>query len=216
MGQVVTRTPDSRPTAEPAAPAPIASSPDEAALLVRLRAGEDAAYRELLNQQGGRLLSVARRLLRDEDDARDCLQDAFLSAFRAIDRFEGQAKLGTWLHRIVVNACLMRLRSRKRHPEDLIDPQLPELDQYGFRIGPTEMTAATADELLERKEVRREVREAIDALPEGYRTVLVLRDIEELDTAETAELLEVTPGAVKTRLHRARVALRDQIGSLFE
>ncbi len=183
---------------------------------MRLRAGEDDAYRELLRIHGGPLLAVARRFMRNQEDARDCLQDALLSAFRSIDRFEGKAKLGTWLHRIVVNACLMRLRAAKRKPEELMDPQLPEFDYYGFRIGPTEMASVSADELLEREEVREQVREGIDGLPENYRTVLLLRDIEEFNTAETAEMLGLTPAAVKTRLHRARLALRSQIGSLFE
>ncbi len=196
--------------------AAVVSSASESSLLARLRAGEDAAYQELLRIHGGLLLGVARRLMRNEEDARDCLQDAFLSAFRAIDRFEGNSKLGTWLHRIVVNACLMRLRSQKRKPEELVDPQLPEFDDYGFRIGPTEMAPLSADELLEKEEVREQVRKGIDGLPENSRTVLVLRDIEEFNTAETAEMLGLTPGAVKLRLHRARLALRSQIGSLFE
>ncbi len=192
------------------------SSASESPLLARLRAGEDAAYQELVRIHGGRLLTVARRLMRDEEDARDCLQDAFLSAFRAIDGFEGNSKLGTWLHRIVVNACLMRLRSKKRKPEELVDPQLPEYDDYGFRIGPTEMASVGADEFLEREEVREQVRRGIDGLPENYRTVLVLRDIEDFNTAETAEMLGLSPGTVKVRLHRARLALRSQIGNLFE
>ncbi len=192
------------------------SSESESRLLARLRSGDDDAYAEFLGIHGGPLLAVARRLMRSEEDARDCLQDAFLSAFRGIDRFEGNSKLGTWLHRIVVNACLMRLRSQKRKPEELMDPQEPEFDSYGFRVGPTEMAPVSADELLERQEVREQIRKGIDCLPENYRTVLVLRDIEEFDTAETAEMLGLTPGAVKVRLHRARLALRSQIGSLFE
>ncbi len=185
-------------------------------MVARLRAGEDDAYIELLRIHGGRLLAVARRVMRNEEDARDCLQDAFLSAFRSIDRFEGKAKLGTWLHRIVVNSCLMRLRARKRKPEELVDPHVWEVDTYGFRVGPTEMTPTSVDKLLEREEVREQVRKAIDMLPESYRIVLVLRDIEEFDTAETAEMLGMTPGAVKVRLHRARLALKTEIGSLFE
>jgi RNA polymerase sigma-70 factor, ECF subfamily len=193
-----------------------ANGASEERLVARLQAGEDDAYRELLRTYGGRLLALARRLMRNDEDARDCLQEAFLSAFRAIDRFEGKAKLGTWLHRIVVNACLMRLRSQKRRPEELVDPQLPEFDNYGFRIGPTEMAPVSADELMERSEVREHVRRAIDCLPETYRTVLILRDIEQLDTAEAAETLGITPGAVKVRLHRARLALREQVRSAFE
>lgn len=108
-----------------AEPPEAASEPAEASLLAQLRAGRDEAFRELLKIHGGRLLAVARRLMRNEEDARECLQDAYLSAFRGIDRFEGNAKLGTWLLRIVVNACLMRLRSRGRKPEEPLDPQLP-------------------------------------------------------------------------------------------
>jgi RNA polymerase sigma-70 factor (ECF subfamily) len=193
-----------------------AANSDESSLLQQLQAGEDAAYHELVRLYGGRLLAVARRLMRNEEDARDCLQDAFLSAFRSIDRFEAKSQLGTWLHRIVVNACLMKLRSRKRKPEELVDPQTSEFDDYGFRIGPCEMGRTSTDDLFEQKEVREQVRSAINDLPDNYRIVLVLRDIEELDTAETAEMLGMTPGAVKVRLHRARLALREQIGSLFE
>ena len=188
----------------------------EGPLLTRLRAGEEDAYRELLQTHGPRLLSVARRLMRDEQDARDCLQDAFLLAFRSIDRFEGKAKVGTWLHRIVVNACLMRLRSRKSKPEELVNPLLPVFDEYGFRNGPTWVESSGAHELMERAEVRARVRKAIDGLPENYRIVLILRDIEEQSTERAAELLGLTQSAVKVRLHRARLALRQRIGSLSE
>ena len=192
------------------------SHSDESSLLERLRAGEEDAYRELLRVYGGRLLAVARRLMRNEEDARDCVQEAFLSAFRSMDRFEAKAQLGTWLHRILVNACLMRLRASKRKPEELVDPQTPEFDEYGFRNGPSDMSPLSVEDLLEQEEVREKLRTAIDGLPDNYRIVLMLRDIEELDTAETAEKLEMTPGAVKVRLHRARLALREQIGSFFK
>ncbi len=188
----------------------------DALLLLRLRAGEDEAYQELLRVHGGRLLAVARRLMRNEEDARDCVQDAFLSAFRSLDRFEAKSRLGTWLHRILVNACLMRLRARKRKPEESVDPQTPEFDQYGFRSGPSEMSPLSAEDLFEREEVREQLRKAIDDLPENYRIVLLLRDIEELDTAETAEQLGMTQGAVKVRLHRARLALKEKLGGLYE
>jgi RNA polymerase sigma-70 factor (ECF subfamily) len=192
-----------------------AANSGELGLLQRLRAGEEDAYQELLRTYGGRLLVVARRFMRDEEDARDCVQDAFLSAFRSIDGFEAKARLGTWLHRILVNACLMKLRARKSKPEELIDPQTPQFDEYGFRNAPSEMSPLSAEDLLERGEVREQLRNAIDGLPENYRIVLLLRDIEELNTAETAEKLGMTPGAVQVRLHRARLALREQIGILF-
>src|SRR5688572_12499994 len=98
-------------------PSPAAEEPD---LLERLRSGEEGAYEELVRRYGGRLLAVARRFLPVEEDARDAVQDAFLSAFRGLASFEGQAQLSTWLHRIVVNASLMKLRTRRRKPEQSI------------------------------------------------------------------------------------------------
>ena len=183
----------------------------EADLVARLRAGSDAAYEELVRAQGARLLAVARRLLRSEEDARDAVQDAFISAFRAIDRFEGGSRLSTWLHRIVVNAALMKLRSQQRKPETSIEDLLPRFLEDGHFAEPPAEWQQSADQALERRETRELVRQAIDGLPGNYRTVLLLRDIEGLDTAETAEALGVTANAVKIRLHRARQALREQL-----
>lgn len=183
------------------------AAPGEAKLLERLLAGEERAYEELVRSYGGRLLAVARRFLPVEEDARDAVQDAFLSAFRSIHRFEGNAQLSTWLHRIVVNAALMKLRSKKARPEESIDDLLPGYEADGHMSAPASEWEP-ADTLVLRDEVQRAVRAAIDRLPEFYRTVLLLRDIEELSTEETALALEITPMAVKTRLHRARQALR--------
>jgi len=154
------------------------------------------------------LLRVARRFMRSEEDARDAVQDAFVSAFRSIDKFESNAQMSTWLHRIVVNACLMRLRSQKRRPEEDIEEYLPRFAEDGHRIAGHESWTESADTLLERAEIREVVRNAIDQLPDTHREVLLLRDIEELSTDEAAEILHVTPNAVKIRLHRARQALR--------
>jgi RNA polymerase sigma-70 factor (ECF subfamily) len=181
---------------------------DDAALLERLRAGEDAAFAELMRRNGGRLLAVARRMLRSEEDARDALQDAFLQAFRGIDGFAGEARLSTWLHRIVVNACLMKLRSRSRRPEQPIEELLPAFLADGHRADPGPAWRSEALDALERSELRRLVRAAIDRLPEIYRSALLLRDIEELGTEEAARLLDVKPEAFKMRVHRARQALR--------
>jgi RNA polymerase sigma-70 factor (ECF subfamily) len=179
---------------------------DEEARIAGLRAGREEAYEELVRSQGGRMLAVARRLLGDGEDAHDAVQEAFLSAFRSMGRFAGDARLSTWLHRIVVNAALMKLRTRRRKPEQPIDDLLPTFHSDGHRRDPGGPWQPAEE--VESREVRRLVRESIDRLPESYRTVLVLRDIEELDAAEVAERLGVTPGVVKTRLHRARQALR--------
>jgi len=156
---------------------------------------------------GGRLLAVARRFVHKEEDAQDIVQSAYLSAFRGLEQFEGNSRLSTWLHRIVVNTALMRIRSRLRKPEASIYVLLPAFQGDGHHVQQFSDWNAPADQLLERKETRATVRACIEQLPEHYRTVLLLRDIEELSTQEVAEILTMTPTAVKVRLHRARQAL---------
>jgi RNA polymerase sigma-70 factor, ECF subfamily len=198
------------------APVPPAHDDDEeAALLAGLRAGSDAAFETLVRTTSARLLAVARRIVGSDEDARDVLQEAYASAFRSIGRFEGHAKLSTWLHRIVVNMALMRLRSRKRKPEESIEPLLPSFKDDGHMQQAAGQWEEGADVALERAEVRDYVRAQIDRLPETYRTVLMLRDIEEMSTNDVAALLETTENAVKIRLHRARQALRALLDERF-
>ena len=187
----------------------------EHALLLRLRVGDEAAFAELVRENAGRLLAVARRMLCSEDDARDAVQDAFLQAFRGIGRFEGGARLSTWLHRIVINACLMKLRTRGRKPEQSIEDLLPKFYADGHRIDPGPPWRTEIPDPVESCEVRTLVRASIDRLPEIYRSVLLLRDIEELSTEETAALLYIKVDTVKVRLHRARQALRALLGPHF-
>jgi RNA polymerase sigma-70 factor (ECF subfamily) len=153
------------------------------------------------------MLAVARRILGNDDDAGDAVQEAFLSAFRSLDRFEGGSKLSTWLHRITVNASLMKLRRDRRKPMRAIEDLLPQFSDAGRRAT-WNRGVPTGDEVLRSEETRALVRRKIDELPDDYRIVLVLRDIEGLDTQQTATYLDITPAAVKTRLHRARQALR--------
>lgn len=181
----------------------------ERSLVSLLRSGDETAFERLVRDHGGRLLSVARRFLRDEEEARDAVQESFLSAYKALDRFDHGSRLSTWLHRIVINACLMRLRTRRRKPEDSIEELLPQFQADGHQVRhPTPEWEGSAETLLARKETRSIVRKAIDRLPDSYRSVLLLRDIEELSTEEAARSLGVTANAVKIRLHRARQALR--------
>jgi RNA polymerase sigma-70 factor (ECF subfamily) len=185
----------------------VATHHDEGALVDALRAGHDWAFETMIRMYGGRLLVVARRITRNDEDARDAVQSAYLSAFQALGSFEGACQLSTWLHRIVVNAALMKLRTRRRKPEESIDALLPAFQADGHHVeqfaGPDE----PPDRLLERRQTRAMVRSCIDALPDNYRTVLILRDIEQHSTDEAAALLGMTPVAVKVRLHRARQAL---------
>jgi RNA polymerase sigma-70 factor (ECF subfamily) len=154
------------------------------------------------------MLILARGFLHCEDDAADAVQDAFLSAFKSLGRFEGNSSLGTWLHRIVVNTCLMKIRSKSRRKTYSIEELLPTFDETGHHAQPVAPWSESGYERMANTETKAQVRQCINQLPEDYRTVLVMRDIEEFDTDQTAALLGLNPGAVKTRLHRARQALR--------
>lgn len=185
-------------------------------LVSRLKSGDEEAFERLVREHGGRLLAVARRFLRDEEEARDAVQECFLSAFRSINNFEQGSRLSTWLHRIVINASLMRLRSRQRKPEEPIEDFLPQFQADGHQVNhPTADWEGSAESLLARSQTRAIVRAAIDRLPESYRAVLLLRDIEEMSTEEAAQSLGVTENAVKIRLHRARQALRGLLEPQF-
>lgn len=149
---------------------------------------------------------MAIRTLADPEEAADAVQDAMISAFRRASSFRGDSAVTTWLHRIVVNACLMRIR-RDKH-EESIEPLLPTFDETGHHTRHPAEWGDCVHAAAERSEMRNQVRACIDRLPEQYRSVILLRDIEELDTAETARLLDTTPNNVKVRLHRARQALK--------
>jgi len=188
---------------------------DEPALLARLRSGDGDAFEACVRAYSGQLLAVARRILSHEEDARDAVQDAFLSAFKGIGRFEGLSRIGTWLHRIVVNAALSRLRTRQRRPEMSIEDMLPHFGEGEHQIDPPTPWKATSVAILQRQEMRDVVQGCINRLPETYRIVLLLRDIEGLSTEEAAQMLDTTIGVVKTRLHRARQALRSLLDPYF-
>jgi len=175
----------------------------------KIREGDDGGLEYVVREYGGRLLAVSRRITGNEADAQDCVQEALLKCYTDIDRFEGRSGLGTWLHRIVVNASLMRLRSHKRGREDSLDDMLPSFDERGMRIEEAPLAESReVEQLYEQGQTREAVRTAIDKLPDDYRAIIIARDIEQLSTAETAEVLEVSTALAKTRLHRARSALK--------
>ena len=181
---------------------------NDAALIAGLQAGDADAFETLVRRYMHVLLRVARRILRSEEDARDAVQDAFISAFKSIRNFASNSQLGTWLHRIAINSALMKLRTQRRRGEEDINDYLPRFQEDGHQVEPSVPWNETAEDVLQRAELRDLVRESIDKLPESYRTVLLLRDIEELSTEETAKMLGINTNTVKVRLHRARQALR--------
>ncbi len=179
---------------------------DDASLLARLRAGEGRAYDELAAACAAMLFATARRILGNEQDAADAVQEAMLGAFKNIDSFDGRSRLSTWITRIVINKCLMKLRSRRRRPETSIEPLLPTFKDDGH---PTRWTARwQPEDAFERTRVLDLVRDKIEDLPNQYREMLLLRDIQQLSTEDVAAALGDTPNAVKVRLHRARQALK--------
>lgn len=181
---------------------------EEAELLARLKAGDERAAEVFVRAHSGWMLTLARRYLADADLAEDCVQEALLKALRSIGQFEGRSRLRSWLHRIVINAALMRLRSQRRRGERSIEEFLPQFDEFDCRIEAPWVHVATPDEILASRQRRELVMAKIAQLPQKYRNVLLLRDIEELSTGDTAAILGTSEGTVKVRLHRARAVLK--------
>lgn len=173
--------------------------------------------RELLVRENiGWMLSLARRTLGSHPDlAEDAVQNAFMSAFRSLDKLEDPSKITAWLHRITVNAALMELRKQRRQAEQPIDDLLPEFDQNECRLEERWSYLARTEDVMENHQMWALIGNSLEQLPESYRIVLHLRDIEGYSTNEVASLLEVTPSNVKIRLHRARSAMKKLIEPLL-
>ena len=180
----------------------------EAGLVAALKAGDDAAAERLVRNYAGYLITVANRILGDRALAEDCVQEAFVNVFKKIGGFEERSSLKSWLHRIVVNQALMKIRRRKARPESSIDDLQPIFDDQQCRIEQPWHDLATPDEIFESNSRRALVLAKIDELPPNYGIVLKLRDIEELSTREVAALLDESEANVRVRLHRARAALK--------
>jgi RNA polymerase sigma-70 factor (ECF subfamily) len=187
---------------------------DDEALAERARAGDDSAFGALVERYQERVYRLALRLSSNPSDAEEVLQEALLHAWRKIDTFRGDARFGTWLYRIATNTALMRKRAARRRPAESLEALLPQFDESGLLADLDYQRSARADELLERAELAQRAREALDLLDESYRAVFVLRDLEEMSTEEAARVLEITPEAVRQRLHRARLMVRGYLGKV--
>ena len=189
--------------------------PAEAQLLRGLKAGEGAAAETLVRTHAGRMLAVATRIVGERALAEDCVQEAFIKAFANIGDFEERSRLASWLRRIVVNQALMKLRSKRSRNEASIDELLPAFDEDGCRVEPSWDSLATPEELLQSEGRRSLVRAKIDELPESYRTIVYLRDVEDCTIRELAEALDLSEANVKVRLHRGRAAFKKLIEPLL-
>jgi RNA polymerase sigma-70 factor (ECF subfamily) len=184
---------------------------DDRALVERARNRDGAAVRLIMQRHNRRLFRVARSILNDDAEAEDVVQEAYARAFTHLDGFRSEARLSTWLTRIAVNEALGRLRRRRFNVSlngiDAIDEQ----GEARVIYLPTASQDRDPEAAVARAEVRRLLEQAVDQLPDPFRTVFVLRDVEELSTEETASLLGLRPETVKTRLHRARRLLRQSL-----
>ena len=182
-------------------------------LLERARQGQPDAFSTLVRRHDRYLYRVARSVLRDDDEAEDVVQQTFLQAFVNLVDFRGAANLRTWLTRIALNDALQRQRRQRSMVE------LDQLDTAQERVRSdlvlSSLTSPTPEQAAARNQVRETLERAIDDLPPAFRTVLIMRDVEEVSVDETANILAIKPETVRTRLHRARRMLRDSLGEHF-
>lgn len=184
---------------------------DESDLVRRTLSRDGAAFRTIMERHNRRLYRIARAVLRDDSEAEDAVQESYVRAFANLGTFRGDSSLATWLGRIALNEALGRLRRRRpAAPIDTMEVLRTDAQIIQF---PNAMTAEDPERTMAQREILRLVERATEALPEIFRTVFVTRVIEGMSVQETAELLDIEPETVKTRLHRARHLLRDQLES---
>ena len=187
---------------------------EEAAIVAQARLGDAKAFSELLSRYEGKIFRLALHITQNREDAEDVLQEAFLKAYEHLNQFQGQSKFYTWIVRIAVNQALMKLRKRKSDRSVSLDETIDTGEDTVSR----EIAAwdENPEQQYSREEISQILSSAIDGLAPIYRAVFVLRDVDELSTEETAEALELSVPAVKSRLLRARLQLRDKLTRYFK
>jgi RNA polymerase sigma-70 factor (ECF subfamily) len=182
---------------------------DEQQMIASILAGESHLFHELIRPYERSIYMMALSFLKNEADAEDAAQEAFLKAYRSLASFRGDSKFGTWVISITLNEARSRLRKMKAVPMESLD-EPPEEDGH---VSPALLRdwREIPSESLERQEMRQVLQQAIGALPPIYREIFLLRDVEELSIAEAAEVLQITPVSVKVRLHRARMMLQKSL-----
>jgi RNA polymerase sigma-70 factor (ECF subfamily) len=187
----------------------------ELELIERLRARDPSVLEGLMDRHGPRLYRVAFGITRNHADAEEVVQDAFVALFRKVDAFEGRAALGTWLYRVATNAALVRRRGKRAAVEVKLEDYLPAFKADGHRDGERAALlvdwSGTPESVLLAGEAGAILERALALLPDHYRAIVVLRDVEELSNDEVAEILGESVSTVKSRLHRARMALREAL-----
>ncbi len=183
-------------------------------LIEKFTKGCTASFEELIGRYETKVSNLAMRLTRNAEDAEEVLQDVFVTVYRKIEGFEGKAKFSSWLYRITVNAAFMKLRKRKQDHSVSFDDMLPHLQNKA--ITQHNAFGARSDALAMNNEIKDTLEAAISKLPEDYRAVFVLRDIDGLSNKEVGEILDLSIPAVKSRLHRSRLMLRKRLRRFYE
>lgn len=198
---------------------PSVAAESEEVLIERLRAKDAGALEALMDRHAGRVYRVALGITRSVADAEEVVQDVFLTLFAKIDAFQGRAAIGSWLYRVATNAALIKRRGKRREVEVSLEDHLPVFREDGHREGERSFLladwSANPEQDLLSEETRALLRRAIETLPDHYRAVLILRDVEELSNEDAAEALGESVATIKSRLHRARMALREQLTRAF-
>lgn len=178
-------------------------------LVEQFKRGDISAYEELLERYESKVFNMAMRFTRNQEDAEEVLQDVFSTLYRKVDGFQGKSAFSSWLYRIVVNAAFMKLRKRKQNQTISIEDLAPAVRQYCLDCDA--MVSTRSDSLSMNRELRDIIQGAINRLPEQYRAVFVLRDIDGMSNQEVGEMLGLSIPAVKSRLHRSRLMLRKKL-----
>ena len=193
--------------------------PGDRELVERAQKGDGAAFATLVERHQRQVYRLALRMTGSEADAQEILQEAFLNAYQKLPLFRGEAQFSSWLYRIAANSALMRLRRKRRAPDALADQPLelagPRFSAEGY-LEPEGDWSQRADERMMSGQLGQAINKAVEELPEDYRTVFLLKDVDGLSNEDIAEALDLTVPAVKSRLHRARLALREKLGEFFE
>ena len=184
-------------------------APTDEELVRKSKEGDERAFGELISRYESKVYSLALKMVRNPEDAEDVLQDTFLRAYRGIKSFQGASTFSTWIYRITANSALMRLRKKQ-----LPTVSIEDADERETPVNIADWTPGPVEQLLNR-ELQQVMDEAIEALPPEFRQVFVLRDIEEMSNAEVADVLDLSVAAVKSRLHRARLKVRNRIAGYF-
>jgi len=194
----------------------VVPEPSDETLAARAAAGDDSAFETIVRRYQARVFRLASRLTSDAD-APDVLQETFLQVYRHLSSFRGESQFGTWLYRIATNAALMHRRGAKRRAAESLEEYLPRFDADGVHAAtPAELQVASqADERLDRQTLADRARDMIARLPDHYRDAFVLRDLEEMSTADVAQALGIEPAAVRQRVHRARLMVRGYLSALL-